>query len=303
MAACDPNCCVALAGDVFIGPAMLCDGSGYADSAGLGWGNSWGDSWGGITVPTALAGGVGLPAARPLGNAQIAWTPRYRELARPARYGMTGRNCQATRVRDGADLTLTMYCHSFENMKAAWLARQSTTSAQNVVQEYLIVTGALSEGLLLPFAQAPVDSNSAFDLEVYNQATNVAVSLVSNTDYTISLFGARLLKSLVLGATETLRASYTSAATAVLDAHCGETLSCSLLVEARNLKKISGAASQKYKGRYGFFFPALTLYPSDSRELFSDSDFATFTMSGDLQLTEIDGCEFLYRAYLLSSEL
>lgn len=305
MAGCDPNCCTALVGDVFIGPAMLQSGEGYEEASGFGWGRNWGESWGGFGLPTAIAGGAGLPAARPIGNAQLAWTPRYRELSKPARFGMSGRGCSASKVLDGADVSLTMLCHSFENMRTAFLARQQTLTPQTVAGEYLRVQGTLPCGLLIPFAQAPINSTVSHSLYLWNPSSNVIVqTLTQGVDYAISFFGVRLLRPMTIAAGLLLRADYGAMGGQVLDAHVQDSVRCSLIIEARNVSKTGASiGTQSYKGRYGFFFPSVTLYPHGARELFSDTEFARLELTGELDQVELSGTDVMYRSFILDTEI
>jgi hypothetical protein len=297
--AADKDCCIILRGDVFIGPPMKTDGTGYDD--GFGWGAQWGVSWGGFLTGTQSDGMPSAPPSRFLGNANLSWTPNYRDVPAPVRYTLGAYDNCATKIMESIGITLTAYCHNAENARMEFGGGDDVTiSALNVVNENLHVMpqSVLQKDFLIPFAKAPIDSNQPVTLRRKSVATGVETPLIYGTDFEYSMFGVRLKKTLSLG-NETLIASYTSMPSTVQDGYndCGP-IECSLTIEAANVANNNCDTSQFYKGRMGFFWPRVKLTPTGTRTLFSE-EFTAITLEGTAEPINLNGKEVRVRKYAI----
>lgn len=297
--AADKDCCVILRGDVFIGPPMRTDGTGYDD--GFGWGDQWGVSWGGFQNYTQTDGMPSTPPSRYLGNANLSWTPNYTDVPSPVRYSLSAYDSCATKILESIGITLTAYCHNAENARMEFGGGDDVSISGSVVTDealYVMPQSVFQKDYLIPFAKSPVDSTQTATVRKKNIDTGVETPLVYGTDYEFSMFGIRLKKNLALG-NETLVASYTSLPSVVQDGYndCGP-IECSLTIEAANIANNNCDASQYYKGRLGFFWPRVKLTPTGTRTLFSE-EFTAITLEGTAEPINLNGKEVRVRKYTI----
>lgn len=295
--AADKDCCQIVRGDVYIGPPMRQDGTGYEE--GFGWGDQWGVSWGGYEAPQQADGMASAPPSRFLGNSNLSWTPNYQDVAEPVRWTLSGGQTCSTKILQSIGVTLTAYCHSAENARMEFGGTADISiPAVSVVDEVIHMNpqSVLPSGYLVPFAKAPVDSNQPVFVRKKSISSTAVVDLVYGTDYEYSMFGIKLKRNISLG-DEILTASYTSLPSTVQDGYedCGP-IECSLTIEAANIADKKCDATQVYKGRIGFFWPRLKLTPTGSRTLFSE-EYTAITLEGTAEPINLNGKEVRVRKY------
>ena len=292
------DCCVILRGDVYLGAPMLTDGTGYEDS--FGWGDYWGISWGGFQQPMQPSGLAALPASRYVGNANLSWTPNYKDISTPVRFSMSSYDTCQTRVLESITLTLELYCSNAKNQQLEFgTGSESSVAATTITDEiiYAIPGSVLTSEMLLPFAYSPWDSTKTCVISRKNTQTGVLTALVYGTDYEYSMFGIKLRKTLTTAENEVIVASYTSLPSTVADGYSDCPVECSLTIDAKNLADTCGSSAQNYQGTTGLFFPRVKLWPTGQRTLFSDSEFQKITLEGTANPVWLNGREVRLRKY------
>jgi hypothetical protein len=293
------ECCVLERGDIYIGSPMNPDGKSYADS--FGWGDQWGISWGGNQTAIQPAGMAALPPSRYVGNANLSWTPNFKDIPAPVRYSMSSYDNCATKILDSMSISLTLYCKSAANQALEFGGDSETSiAAATVVDEVIYFKpGSVLDGYtLLPFSKSPFDSTQSTLVSLQNIVTGVKTPLVYGTDYEYSMFGIKLMKSLSVATDAQIVASYTSLPSTVQDGFNDCPLDASLTIEARNLvANCAEDSGQNYQGRIGYFFPRVRLVPTGTRTLFGDSEFQSITLEGEVKPVWVNGSERYMRKY------
>jgi hypothetical protein len=279
------DCCLFMRGEIFAGPPINASGVGV-DS--FGWGDSWGLSWGGYE-PAANVKRPQMPQPmRPIGNAQIEWTPNYTTVNGAPNYQGFGSTC-STDILDSVDVKLTIHCMHKENLALVLNSSLASTTSTSIVGEFLNLNESPTEGYLIPFAVWPINQSEPLEIRVKSGSV-IAKILAEGVDYVRNNRGVVALTNWAITVDQTVEVDYTSLPAEIYEGIQSCPWYSSLQIVGTNLMKKDGCnESTVNAGLVAVDFYRAKLISSGTVDLFAENSTLSMELTGELLPVKVDG--------------
>lgn len=284
------NCCFFMRGEIFAGPPINASGVGVD---AFGWGDGWGLSWGGYEAPAnALKPQMPQPM-RPIGNAQIEWTPNFTTVNGAPNFQSQGSTC-STDILDSVEVKMTIHCMKKENLALVLNSSLASETSKVVVAEYINLNSAPQEGYLIPFANALVNQTEPMEIRIMSGSV-IAKTLVEGVDYTRNSRGVVALTNWPITVDQTLEVDYTALPNTVYEGIQSCPWFTSLQVVGENLMAKDSCESSDNAGLVTIDFYRARLRSTGPVNLFSENSTLSIELVGELLPVKVDGKNRYFR--------